>query len=326
MFHTSIYAETIRKNLEKAVFPERPERLYDPIRYILSLSGKRIRPQLVLMGAELFGAAADDRAVPASLAVEYFHNFSLLHDDIMDRAPLRRGKPTVHHKWSDNVAILSGDALLVKAYAELAKSPPEKVPDLLRIFNKIALEVCEGQQIDMDFESRDVVGEAEYIDMIRLKTSVLLGGALQMGALIADADVRDQELLYHFGENLGIAFQLQDDILDVYGDPRTFGKQVGGDILANKKTILFVKLSELITSEDRKALASLMDARTSISEAQKVEKMRALYAKYDIPALAIAQKEKFTEAAYEKLRCIQVAEEKKRPLFALADALLDRKR
>jgi len=259
------------------------------------------------------------------LAIEYFHNFSLLHDDIMDRAPLRRGKPTVHRKWSDNVAILSGDALLVRAYGELAKSPPEKVPDLLRVFNKTALEVCEGQQIDMDFESMDAVGESEYIEMIRLKTSVLLGGALQMGAIVADADAHSQELLYGFGENMGIAFQLQDDILDVYGDPETFGKQVGGDILANKKTILFVKLSERIAPEDRPALVCLMDEGVG-GGYQKVEKMKALYARYDIPAHARAQKEKFTEAAYEKLRSVRVAEAKKRPLFALADALLNRKR
>jgi len=325
MIHTSAYAEAVRESLEKAVFPDRPERLYGPIRYILSLSGKRIRPQLVLMGAELFDAAAGKRAVPASLAVEYFHNFSLLHDDIMDRAPLRRGKPTVHRKWSDNVAILSGDALLVKAYGELAKSPPEKLPDLLRVFNKTALEVCEGQQIDMDFEHRDAVGESEYIEMIRLKTSVLLGGALQMGAIVADADAHSQELLYGFGENLGIAFQLQDDILDVYGDPGTFGKQVGGDILANKKTILFVKLSERIAPEDRAALARLMDGRAD-GGSEKVEKMKALYARYDILAGASVQKERFTEAAYEKLLAIQVPEAKKRPLFALADALLNRKR
>lgn len=323
MFNNSVYAEIIQQSLKKAVFPGQPHKLYEPIRYILSLSGKRIRPQLVLMGAALFDEQAVEKSISASLAIEYFHNFSLIHDDIMDKAPLRRGKPTVHQKWSDNVAILSGDALLVKAYEELAKSPSDKMVPLLQLFNKTSLEVCEGQQIDMDFETRDIVSEAEYIDMIRLKTSVLLGGALQMGAIIAGADKHDQELLYDFGVNLGIAFQLQDDILDVYGDPRTFGKQVGGDILANKKTILYVKLNELIAPEDKETLALLLNGDIAV-EPQKIEKMRMLYAKYDIPTLAIYQKEKFTEIAYERLRAIRVADEKKQSLFTLANALLHR--
>lgn len=241
----------------------------------------------------------------------------------MDKAPLRRGRPTVHQQWDDSVAILSGDALLVKAYEELAKCPPDKIPALLQIFNKTALEVCEGQQYDMDFEKRWEVSETEYIDMIRLKTSVLLGGALQMGAIIADADREAQSLIYEFGVNLGIAFQLQDDILDVYGDPETFGKQVGGDILANKKTILYIKLHELILGDDRRKLEHLLADDGEIKP-QKVEKMKALYAKYDIQALAIYQKEKFTTIAYDKLKAIRLEEERKQSLFSLADALMNR--
>ncbi|TYP92965.1 geranylgeranyl diphosphate synthase type II [Sphingobacterium allocomposti] len=323
MFQELAYAKVFQEYLEARNLPHSPSNLYDPIRYIMSLSGKRIRPLLVLMGAELFREDAVTSALPASVAIEYFHNFSLIHDDIMDKAPLRRGRPTVHQQWDDSVAILSGDALLVKAYEELAKCPPDKIPALLQIFNKTALEVCEGQQYDMDFEKRWEVSETEYIDMIRLKTSVLLGGALQMGAIIADADREAQSLIYEFGVNLGIAFQLQDDILDVYGDPETFGKQVGGDILANKKTILYIKLHELILGDDRRKLEHLLADDGEIKP-QKVEKMKALYAKYDIQALAIYQKEKFTTIAYDKLKAIRLEEERKQSLFSLADALMNR--
>jgi len=323
MFQESVHAKAFQNYLEKADFPHTPQHLYDPIRYILSLSGKRIRPLLVLMGAELFDSSVVEQALPASAAIEFFHNFSLIHDDIMDVAPLRRGKPTVHQKWNDNVAILSGDALLIKAYQELAKCPIDKIPALLHLFNTTSLEVCEGQQFDMDFEERAQVSETAYIDMIRLKTSVLLGCALQMGAIVAGADERSQTLLYDFGVNLGIAFQLQDDILDVYGNPKSFGKQIGGDILSNKKTILFVKLQELISPTDQEELEYLLKQNID-SEPEKVDKMIGLYAKYDIQTLAIYQKEKFTTIAYEKLTEIQVEADKKKALFSLSDALMHR--
>ncbi|MBD1423534.1 polyprenyl synthetase family protein [Sphingobacterium chuzhouense] len=325
MFQELVHTKAFQSYLEKVDFPPVPQYLYDPIRYILSLSGKRIRPLLVLMGAELFDESIIEQALPASAAIEFFHNFSLIHDDIMDVAPLRRGKPTVHQKWNGNVAILSGDALLIKAYQELAKCPTDKIPALLRLFNATSLEVCEGQQYDMDFEGRASVTESEYIDMIRLKTSVLLGCALQMGAIIAGADDRSQKLLYDFGVNLGIAFQLQDDILDVYGNPKSFGKQVGGDILSNKKTILFVKLQELISLADQKELTYLLGQTIDV-EPGKVDKMMDLYAKYDIQTLAIYQKEKFTTIAYEKLSAIQIPSDKKQALFSLADALMYRVR
>lgn len=324
MFGQSLYSEKINEVIAKARFPESPENLYDPIRYILSLSGKRIRPLLVLLGADLFTDSTVEGTYQASLAIEYFHNFSLLHDDIMDKAPLRRGKATVHEKWNDNVAILSGDALLVQAYQELTKCPADKLSALLPVFNKTALEVCEGQQMDMDFEKESLVSEADYIEMIRLKTSVLLGGALQLGAILADASLEHQSLLYAFGVNLGIAFQLQDDILDVYGDPLTFGKQVGGDILCNKKTLLHIALHKALNDEDRQVFEALLKTDVDV-EPNKVEKMKDLYAKYDILALAIQHKEKFTAVAYEKLASIQVGDTKKSPLHDLADTLMHRK-
>ncbi|TDS11113.1 polyprenyl synthetase family protein [Sphingobacterium paludis] len=323
MFHKSVHAQIFQDYIHTVEFPSSPANLYDPIRYILSLSGKRIRPLLVSMGVELFDPSCVQASLPASAAIEYFHNFSLIHDDIMDKAPLRRGMETVHQKWNDSVAILSGDALLVKAYEELAKCPADKLGPLIRLFNRTALEVCEGQQYDMDFEQRDTVTQDEYINMIRLKTSVLLGCALQMGAIIGHADDTAQALLYEFGVNLGIAFQLQDDLLDVYGDPKTFGKQVGGDIIANKKTLLFIKLRALLQKADEAEFVHLLASDVE-QEPKKVEKMKALYAKYDIQALAIDQKEKFTAIAYEKLRAIDVEESRKVALFALADALMIR--
>jgi len=324
MFQNLVHAKVFQDYIKQSEFPTAPANLYDPIRYILSLSGKRIRPLLVTLGAALFDEAMLEASLPASTAIEFFHNFSLIHDDIMDKAPLRRGKETVHQKWNESVAILSGDALLVKAYEELAKCPSDKIVPLLRLFNQTALEVCEGQQYDMDFELRADVSQEEYIDMIRLKTSVLLGCALQMGAIIGGADIAAQQQLYAFGVNFGIALQLPDDLLEVYGDPETFGKQVGGDILSNKKTILFIQLRERLQDSDKQLFEHLLGSDVE-QEPDKVEKMKALYAKHDIRDFAEALKEKFTAVAYEQLRAIAVDEAKKKTLFALADALMHRK-
>lgn len=323
MFGNPIYATKISDEISAIDLPQSPENLYEPIRYILSLSGKRIRPQLVLMGADIFGLKDINAALPASTAIEYFHNFSLIHDDIMDKAPLRRGKETVHQKWNDSVAILSGDALLVKAYQELAKCPAAAVPQLLVTFNKIALEVCEGQQYDMDFEQRDDVTEEEYINMIRLKTSVLLGGALELGAIIAGASSAECVKIYEFGVNLGIAFQLQDDILDAFGDPETFGKQVGGDIIVNKKTILHILLKRSLQPIDQANFEAIlaMDESQSVN---KIMEMKELYAKYEILAKANTLKEQYTAKAYAHLDAIEVAENKKSDLKLLADSLLNR--
>jgi geranylgeranyl diphosphate synthase type II len=325
MFEQHPYGKLIAEYIQNTEYPKQPADLYDPIKYILSLSGKRIRPLLVLMGAKLFGKENLQEVVPASIAIEYFHNFSLIHDDIMDRAPLRRGKATVHQKWNDNVAILSGDALLVKAYQELGKSPSAHIPDLLNVFNKVALEVCEGQQYDMDFEKKSNVSEDDYLNMIRLKTSVLLGGALQMGAILANADQQQQQLIYDFGVNLVIAFQLQDDYLDVYGNPETFGKQVGGDILCNKKTILRIKTEQLLDEESKEEFQKLIDLDT-IEDADKVSRMKNLYAKFEVDKYAEDIKSRYMELAYNKLDSIAVSEAQKAELRMLADTLMHRTR
>ncbi len=321
MLTQSTYSTQITNAIEQAQFPTDPPKLYDPIRYILGLSGKRIRPLLVMLGADLFAFDDMESTIPAALAVEYFHNFSLIHDDIMDEAPLRRGAQTVHKKWSENVAILSGDALLVKAYEEIARCAPAKIPALLKVFNRMALEVCEGQQKDMDFETEDSVAEADYISMIRAKTSVLLGGALQMGAILANANEQEQDLLFQFGVNLGIAFQLQDDILDVYGNPENFGKQVGGDILCDKKTILRIHLQQLVDAQDAAVLDNLvneLDAET------KIETTKKLYAKYGVRSIAEQLKDHYAELAYNALETIPVGDQQKMALRDLAQNLMVR--
>lgn len=309
--------------IETSQFPETPSNLYDPIRYILTLGGKRVRPVLTLMAAELFGMQEMDEIIPAAKAVEFFHNFSLIHDDLMDKAPLRRGKTTVHEKWDANIAILSGDGLLVKAYEEISKCNPIYLPATLKILSKVAMEVCEGQQLDMDYESRDSLTMPEYLEMIRLKTSVLLGGALQLGAILSGADEQQQQLIYDFGENVGLAFQLQDDILDAYGDPDTFGKIVGGDIMINKKTFLLVKLMAVISDDDKIVLQGLLD--TSIATApSKVADMLALYEKYEIKSAADELKDSYTQRAFEKMEALNVPNDRKEALLVLANNLLVR--
>jgi geranylgeranyl diphosphate synthase type II len=278
-----------------------------------------------LLGADLFDIARIGDALPASVAIEYFHNFSLIHDDIMDKAPLRRGKATVHQKWNDSIAILSGDALLVKAYEQLANCPVQYIPELLRVFNRVALEVCEGQQFDMDFEDMEGIQQEEYIRMIRLKTSVLLGGALEMGAVLADASLENRNRLYDFGVNLGIAFQLQDDILDAFGDSNTFGKQIGGDIIVNKKTILHILLRENVQGDDQGLFQEILSlgAEESIG---KINAMKALYEKYAISGKAQALKQEYMERAYQRLEEIEVVDDRKTSLFALANQLMNRVR
>lgn len=310
-------------SIQNSQFPNQPANLYDPIRYFLSLGGKRIRPTLTLLAAEMFGIREITDALPAAKSIEYFHNFSLIHDDVMDQAPLRRGKQTVHEKWNLSVAILSGDGLLVKAYDELANCDPIYIADLLKTFNRVAMQVCEGQQMDMDYEHADAISMEEYIEMIRLKTSVLLGGALQMGAILADASIHDQKLIYEFGEYIGIAFQLQDDVLDAYGDPETFGKQVGGDILINKKTYLLVKLLEIIKEEDRNSLQNLLNS-TCADNPEKLKDMLTLYQKYSIKSLADQLKESYTQLAFERLSAIDIPNDRKNALITLSNQLLIR--
>ena len=267
------YSAYLENALQQAHFPTQPANLYDPLRYFLQLGGKRMRPMLSLMACKMTGSAFE-KALPAALAVEYFHNFSLIHDDIMDAAPIRRGQATVHERWNANIAILSGDVLLVKAYEQLAKYDSNTFHALFNVFNKTAIEVCEGQQMDMDFELRNEVSEAEYLEMIRLKTSVLLGCALQMGGLVGGASQKDAQLLYSFGEELGLAFQIQDDILDLYGDTAQVGKQVGGDVLANKKTLLSISANKVANNTQLQTLAALEQLQDPLL---KVEKIKELY-------------------------------------------------
>ena len=310
----------LEKEISTFDFPAQPANLYDPLRYFLTLGGKRMRPILTMLGAELFDVSGKN-AVNAAIAVELFHNFSLIHDDIMDAAPLRRKKQTVHTKWNTNIAILSGDVLLVKAYQEICKQDAKVLPRLLEIFNRTAIEVCEGQQLDMDFETRNDVSIEEYIEMIRLKTSVLLGCALEMGAVVAEAKKEDQELIYSFGEHIGVAFQIQDDILDLYADPEKFGKQVGGDVLANKKTLLLLKANELANPAEIETLNKLS---SESDQTLKIESTRNLFDKLGVREAARAMMDEHYVIALNALEKISVSDSNKKPLKDLADMLLHR--
>jgi geranylgeranyl diphosphate synthase type II len=314
------YSELVEKEISQLGFPETPKNLYDPLSYFMTLGGKRMRPILTLMGAELFGENKEN-ALPAATAVEVFHNFTLIHDDIMDEAPLRRGKETVHKKWNQNIAILSGDVLFVKSFQLLAKQQHVHLPLLLELFNRTAIEVCEGQQMDMDFESRSDVSIAEYIEMIRLKTSVLLGCALEMGAIIANADEKDRKHLYDFGQHIGIAFQIQDDILDLYADPEKFGKQVGGDVISNKKTLLNLKAFELADSVEKELLLELSVEK---NHEIKVTKTRELYTLIGAREACEKAMREHYDIAMNALNTVKVTDSAKRPLIALADYLMQR--
>lgn len=304
-------------------FPASPNTLYEPCAYILTLGGKRLRPALTLMGYELFEDNAEN-ALPAAWAVELFHNFSLMHDDIMDAAPLRRGQPTVHHRWNTTTAILSGDVMLIYAYRFLAQAAnSETLPQLLQIFNRLATEVCEGQQMDVDFETQNSVSIPEYLRMIELKTAVLLGGALEMGAICAKAPGKDAQHLYEFGRLAGVAFQIQDDLLDTYGDPIKFGKQVGGDILQNKKTLLVLKTLETAPEADVRALQQWMQTGAENPE-EKVAAVRAIFDRNAIPELIALEKKRFQQAAFLQLDAVNVPEARKTVLRNTVADLLDR--
>ncbi len=325
MYPIPILQERIREAVETLGIPDTPSTLYDPIRYILDMGGKRIRPMMALLAANLFGELdeACERAMPAAMAVELFHNSTLMHDDILDDAPLRRGKPSVHEKWDINTAILSGDVTLVFAYLQLAKSDPARLPALLDVFNRVVLEVCEGQQLDMDYEKQPRVTIDEYVDMIRMKTSVLLGGAAELGALAMGASASDIRDIGNFGIYVGIAFQLQDDILDVFGNPDTFGKQLGGDILANKKTYLLIKALELAKNEDKDELEGLLSG-TDLAPEDKVNRVKALYERLNVLREAQGAMDAFSARAFEALDRVSVSEERKAALRALARQLLVR--
>lgn len=320
MYTPAQLQEVIENAIQDISYPAQPAKLYEPIRYIMGLGGKRIRPALTLMAADLFDTDIRE-ALPAALAIETFHNFTLIHDDIMDNAPLRRGKQTVHEKWGVNNAILSGDVMMVEANKQLSMLDGSILKKALETFNATAQGVCEGQQLDMEFEQQDAVSIPEYINMIRLKTAVLLGGAMKLGAQVAGAGATEADQLYAFGVNLGIAFQLQDDILDVYGDPEKFGKQVGGDIIANKKTLLLLKLRELASPAD---LLELDEQRMNKDHDDKIKNITGLYNTYNIRELANIEMRMYADKAFDALSSLAVAESRKSELFELADLLMSR--
>jgi len=317
------YQQFIADYLESQYETKEPKNLYDPIHYILGLGGKRMRPVLTLMSAEVFDANYK-KALPAALAVEVFHNFSLIHDDIMDDAPLRRGNVTVHEKWDINTGILSGDAMLILAYQYFEKYEPSIFRELAKLFSKTALEVCEGQQWDVDFETRTDVSIPEYLKMIQYKTAVLVAAAMKMGAIIAETSEENANLIYDFGLNLGLAFQLQDDYLDAFGDPETFGKQVGGDIIENKKTYLYLKALEFASNEQSQKLTKLF----SIQPQDSFEKITAV--KEIFVASGAAQETKnaiqdFTFKAFDTLKKISIDNDKKEILRTFGENLMGRK-
>lgn len=310
----------IEQAIKAKTYPGHPASLYDPISYIMSLGGKRIRPTMLLMAVDLFDCDIQ-KGMDAALAIETFHNFTLIHDDIMDNAPLRRGKPTVHEKWGVNTAILSGDVMMVEANKHLTEVNIKVLKPALDTFNQTAQGVCEGQQLDMEFESRNDVNISEYINMIRLKTAVLLGGAMKLGAIVAETSTQNANLIYEFGENLGIAFQLQDDILDVYGDPEKFGKQIAGDIIANKKTFLLLKLQELCTDLD---LQQLVKQFSNPVAENKIRNVMDLYNRYHIRELAREETKTYLNRAFEALDKIDIPESRKAQIIALSNELMSR--
>ena len=322
MYRSEKILELVNEGISQLPYDREPEGLYAPVKYVLSLGGKRIRPVLMLMAYNLYKENPSDILMPA-LGLETYHNYTLLHDDLMDRAEVRRGKPTVHKVWNDNTAILSGDSMLVLAYERVSMCDERHLPQVMRLFTTTALEIGEGQQCDLDFETRNDVSEEEYIEMIRLKTSVLLACALKMGALLADAPAKDADALYRFGEKLGLAFQLQDDYLDVYGDPRVFGKKIGGDILCNKKTYMLINALQLAGDEQRRELQGWIDAIDYEPE-EKVKAVTRLYSEIGIPELAKEKINYYYDEAARTLAEVDLPAERKDVLWQFAQELLNR--
>lgn len=313
----------INDGLEHLAYDRQPASLYEPMRYVLSMGGKRIRPTLMMLAYNLYKEDPETILMQA-LALETYHNYTLLHDDLMDQAPLRRGHTTVHCMWGANTAILSGDSMLVMAYQRMATCPDSKLRAVIDLFTETALEIGEGQQYDMDFEQRNDVSEDEYIEMIRLKTSVLLACALKMGAILADAPQADADNLYRFGEQMGLAFQLQDDYLDVYGDPKVFGKKIGGDIRSNKKTYMLINAFLRADAAQRSQLTHWLTVKDFDPE-EKVAAVTRLYNEIGIDRLAIAKIESYFNASRQYLDAVGVDEKRKAELRSFAEAMLRRK-
>lgn len=321
--HTiSQYQEVIIHHFDHLKTLKEPKNLYEPIDYILSLGGKRMRPVLTLMATEIFNASYE-KAIDAATAVEVFHNFSLIHDDIMDDAPLRRGNQTVHEKWDLNTGILSGDAMLILAYQFFESYEPSVFQKLAKLFSKTALEVCEGQQYDVDFEVREDVTIPEYLKMIEYKTAVLVGAAMKMGAIVAETSEENANLIYDFGLNLGIAFQLQDDYLDAFGDPETFGKQVGGDIIENKKTYLYLKALEFGKQEEKEELLHLFSIQPN-DNTNKITSVKEIFNSSGASNATQEAIKNYTLKAFETLKRMDITEDKKEILKAFGLKLMNR--
>ncbi|MDC7994754.1 polyprenyl synthetase family protein [Altibacter sp. HG106] len=316
------YGEKLQAHIEATIPNKEPRHLYEPIHYILKLGGKRLRPVLTLMTCDFFETDCEE-AMSAALAVELFHNFSLIHDDIMDDAPLRRGNTTVHEKWDLNTGILSGDAMLILAYQLFEAYPAERFRELAQLFSKTAIEVCEGQQYDVDFETRDDVTLEEYITMIDYKTAVLLGAAMKMGAIVAGASETCKDSLYQFGRNLGIAFQLQDDYLDAFGDPNSFGKLVGGDIIANKKTFLYITAMNNASRLQAKELEGLSSI-TPKDPQEKIEAVKRIFISTGADEALQREIEFYTEKANTVLSAVKMSEDKKTKLREFSHWLMRR--
>lgn len=323
MQSTDQYRKEFMDYLKKEIHTKEPKNLYGPISYILGLGGKRLRPVLTLMATDVFGGDYR-KALGAALAIEVFHNFSLVHDDIMDGAPLRRGQEAVHKKWDVNTGILSGDAMLISSYRFLEQYDGDIFKDLVKLLTKTGIEVCEGQQYDVDFETRDNVTIPEYFKMIKYKTAVLVGMALKMGAVIAGADRVSQDTIYDYGENLGMAFQLQDDYLDAFGDPKTFGKQVGGDIIENKKTFLYLKARELASPRQLQELDHLFSI-TPQDPKDKIDAVKGVFLESGASEHAQKEIEGFTQKAFEKLTTLKISEDKRSSLRKFGEGLMQRK-
>jgi geranylgeranyl diphosphate synthase type II len=321
MFDINKASTLIQKEIDNLPLSKQPVNLYEPIRYLMDLGGKRMRPLLVALGSYLVSGKYENILQPA-VAVEVFHNFTLMHDDIMDNAPLRRGKPTVHEKWNRNIAILSGDVMLVQAYQLMLGVEPFLLPKILSLFNRCASDVCEGQQWDMDFESLPTVTEAQYLDMIRLKTAVLLGFSLQLGALLSGNEKVANQLC-SFGVNIGLGFQLKDDLLDVYGNAEKFGKQVGGDIISNKKTFLLIKALEKAKGKEAEKLAHWLSLK-QFDNVEKVQSVTEIYNQLQIKEISTAKMNEYFEKGFQELAQIDLPIERKRPLEEFTRNLIDR--
>jgi geranylgeranyl diphosphate synthase type II len=314
--------EVVKKEVSAITFPDNPRRLYEPIEYTLELGGKRLRPVLALMACDMFEGDIND-AIPAAIGIEIFHNFTLLHDDIMDNAPIRRGMPTVYRKWNSNVAILSGDTMFAEAYKYVSKTKREILPEVLEVFNQTAIEVCEGQQYDMDFETSDEVSIPEYMEMIRLKTAVLLGCSLKAGALIAGAPDEDLQNIYDFGINIGLAFQLKDDWLDSFGDEAVFGKKTGGDILENKKTYLCLKAFELAEGKDKTELQNYYSS-TDFDAEEKIARVKEIFTHCEADKFVEEMMEEYYQKALNNLDSLKIDEARKAEFIAFAKYLIHR--